>query len=120
MGRVPQVEGTACAKALVTDRENGARGATMLGVRVRPRDWWGPDSADREDMAGILKPKSFPANSSKSLRSAKRSRHTSKDRRPIFLQNPPPHGYLGLAKRENTSMEQTGLNIHCQVPAWRR
>lgn len=104
MGRVLQVEGTACAKALVRDQGNGARGATMLGVRVRPGDWWGPDSADREDMARILKPKSFPANCSKSLQSAKRSRHTSKDRRPIFLQNPPPHGYLGLAKREGESL----------------
>lgn len=53
MGKVPQVEGTACAKALVRDLENGAGRATVLGVRVGPRDWWRPDPADLEDMAGI-------------------------------------------------------------------
>lgn len=53
MGKVPQVEGMACAKALVRDLENGAGRATVLGVRVGPRDWWRPDPADLEDMAGI-------------------------------------------------------------------
>ena len=66
------------------DVENEAGRATVLGVRVRPRDWWGADSAGLEDTAGILKLKSIPATCPKSLPRAKRARHTSKDRGPTF------------------------------------